>query len=69
MAIGGFNGNGGELSLAAVRSATSRAGDIHYYIAGGGAPAARAAARRSGELERDHELGRVALHARRRSAA
>jgi hypothetical protein len=35
MAIGGFNGNGGELSLAAFIRYV-RAGDIHYFIAAGG---------------------------------
>ena len=35
MALGGFNGNGGELSLASfIRYA--RAGEIHYFIADGG---------------------------------
>ena len=41
MAIGGFNGNGGQLSLARFIRYV-RAGEIHYYIAtgagGGGAP-------------------------------
>ena len=35
MAIGGFDGNGGELSLAQFIRYV-RAGEIHYYIAGGG---------------------------------
>ena len=35
MAIGGFNNNGGELSLAQFVSYV-KAGDIHYYIAAGG---------------------------------
>jgi 4-amino-4-deoxy-L-arabinose transferase-like glycosyltransferase len=35
MALGGFNGNGGDLSLARF-IAYVRAGDIHYFIAGGG---------------------------------
>ncbi len=34
MAIGGFNGNGGNLSLAAFEQYVND-GDIHYYIAGG----------------------------------
>jgi 4-amino-4-deoxy-L-arabinose transferase-like glycosyltransferase len=34
MAIGGFNGNGGNLSLSAFE-AYVKDGDIHYYIAGG----------------------------------
>jgi hypothetical protein len=39
MAIGGFNGQGGNLSLAAFESYVAH-GDIHYYIAGssGGGP-------------------------------
>jgi len=41
MAIGGFNGQGGNLSLAAFEQYVAK-GDIHYYIAsgggGGGAP-------------------------------
>ncbi|MGP0030303.1 MAG: ArnT family glycosyltransferase [Acidimicrobiales bacterium] len=39
MAIGGFNGHGGDLSLAAFEADVAR-GDIHYYIAGdaGGGP-------------------------------
>ncbi len=35
MAIGGFNGQGGRLSLSAFERYVSR-GEIHYYIAGGG---------------------------------
>ena len=35
MALGGFNGNGGDLRLARF-IAYVRAGDIHYFIAGGG---------------------------------
>jgi hypothetical protein len=35
MAIGGFNGQGGNLSLAQFERYVA-AGDIHYYIAGGG---------------------------------
>ena len=35
MAIGGFNGNGGELTLAQFKAYVRR-GEIHYYIAGGG---------------------------------
>jgi hypothetical protein len=35
MAIGGFSGQGGNLSLAQFE-AYVKAGDIHYYIAGGG---------------------------------
>jgi 4-amino-4-deoxy-L-arabinose transferase-like glycosyltransferase len=35
MALGGFNGNGGQLSLARF-IAYVRVGDIHYFIAGGG---------------------------------
>jgi hypothetical protein len=35
MAIGGFNGQGGDLTLAAFKSYVAR-GDIHYFIAGGG---------------------------------
>jgi hypothetical protein len=35
MAIGGFNNNGGELSLAQFIRYV-RAGDIHYYLASGG---------------------------------
>jgi 4-amino-4-deoxy-L-arabinose transferase-like glycosyltransferase len=35
MAIGGFNGQGGNLSLAQFE-AYVKAGDVHYYIAGGG---------------------------------
>jgi hypothetical protein len=35
MALGGFNGNGGDLSLARV-IAYVRAGEVHYFIAGGG---------------------------------
>ncbi|HEX3690354.1 MAG TPA: glycosyltransferase family 39 protein [Solirubrobacteraceae bacterium] len=35
MAIGGFNGQGGELTLAQFES-YAKAGDIHYYIASGG---------------------------------
>ena len=35
MAIGGFNGQGGNLSLAAFERYVSK-GDIHYYIASGG---------------------------------
>jgi 4-amino-4-deoxy-L-arabinose transferase-like glycosyltransferase len=34
MAIGGFNGEGGRLSLAAFESYV-RAGDVHYYMGGG----------------------------------
>jgi hypothetical protein len=39
MAIGGFNGEGGHLTLAAFE-AYVKAGDIHYYIGGssGGGP-------------------------------
>jgi hypothetical protein len=36
MAIGGFNGNGGDLGLARFIRYV-RAGEIHYYIAGAGA--------------------------------
>ena len=43
MALGGFNGNGGELSLASFISYV-RAGEIHYFIgAGGGGPGGGAA--------------------------
>jgi hypothetical protein len=35
MALGGFNGNGGDLSLASFIHYV-RAGEIHYFIAGGG---------------------------------
>jgi hypothetical protein len=35
MALGGFNGNGGNLSLASFIAYVD-AGDIHYFIAGGG---------------------------------
>jgi hypothetical protein len=35
MAIGGFNGNGGNLTLAQFK-AYVLAGDIHYFIASGG---------------------------------
>jgi hypothetical protein len=35
MALGGFNGNGGELSLASFISYV-RAGEIHYFVAAGG---------------------------------
>ena len=35
MAIGGFSGQGGELSLAQFESYV-KAGDIHYYLASGG---------------------------------
>jgi len=35
MAIGGFNGQGGNLSLAQFE-AYVKAGDIHYYIGSGG---------------------------------
>jgi hypothetical protein len=41
MAIGGFNNNGGELSLAQFIRYV-RAGDIHYYLASGGGPSASA---------------------------
>ena len=41
MAIGGFNNNGGELSLTQFIRYV-RAGDIHYYIASGGGPSASA---------------------------
>jgi hypothetical protein len=42
MAIGGFSGEGGELTLAQFQSYV-KAGDIHYYIAsGGGGPGGRA---------------------------
>jgi hypothetical protein len=44
MAIGGFNNNGGELSLAQFIRYV-HAGDIHYYIATGGAPSASATSR------------------------
>jgi hypothetical protein len=37
MAIGGFNGNGGELSLAAFEAYVAQ-GDIHYLVASGGGP-------------------------------
>jgi len=38
MAIGGFNNNGGDLSLSAFEQYVAK-GEIHYYIAsGGGAP-------------------------------
>ena len=36
MAIGGFNGQGGNLSLAAFKPYVA-AGEIHYYIGGAGA--------------------------------
>jgi 4-amino-4-deoxy-L-arabinose transferase-like glycosyltransferase len=36
MAIGGFNGNGGDLTLAQFERYV-KAGEVHYYIAGGGA--------------------------------
>ena len=36
MAIGGFSGQGGELTLAQFQS-YAKAGDIHYYSASGGA--------------------------------
>jgi 4-amino-4-deoxy-L-arabinose transferase-like glycosyltransferase len=35
MAIGGFNGNGGDLTLSQFKQYVAR-GEIHYYIAGGG---------------------------------
>ncbi len=42
MAIGGFSGEGGQLTLAQFQSYV-KAGDIHYYIAsGGGGPGGRA---------------------------
>jgi hypothetical protein len=41
MAIGGFNNNGGKLSLAQFIRYV-RAGDIHYYIASGAGPSASA---------------------------
>jgi 4-amino-4-deoxy-L-arabinose transferase-like glycosyltransferase len=37
MAIGGFNNNGGNLSLSAFERYVAR-GEIHYYIPGGGGP-------------------------------
>jgi hypothetical protein len=35
MAIGGFNGNGGELTLSQFEQDVAK-GDIHYYIVSGG---------------------------------
>jgi hypothetical protein len=35
MAIGGFNGQGGNISLATFQSYVAK-GDIHYFIASGG---------------------------------
>ena len=66
MAIGGFNNNGGELSLAQFIRYV-RAGDIHYYIASAAPAAARPAARRG--TSAISELGRSRTTARRRSAA
>ncbi len=42
MAIGGFSGQGGNSRLAQFESYV-KAGDIHYYIASGGAGGGRAA--------------------------
>jgi 4-amino-4-deoxy-L-arabinose transferase-like glycosyltransferase len=50
MAIGGFNNNGGLLSLAQFIRYV-RAGDIHYYVAsGGGGPAGGQASSTTGEI-------------------
>ena len=56
MAIGGFNNNGGELSLAQFIRYV-RAGDIHYFIASGGGGGQG----RIGRHEPDLRLGPVAL--------
>ena len=58
MAIGGFSGQGGNLSLAQFE-AYVKAGDIHYYIASGAVAAASAAA----------PVGPAAARARARSPA
>jgi 4-amino-4-deoxy-L-arabinose transferase-like glycosyltransferase len=36
MAIGGFNGNGGEETLSQFKQYVAKGGEIHYYVAGGG---------------------------------
>jgi len=50
MAIGGFNGEGGNISLATFKSYVA-AGDIHYFLssgtAGGGAPGGAGGSRNS----------------------
>ncbi len=57
MAIGGFNGNGGDLTLAQFERYV-RSGEVHYFIASTGGRRPGGCRRR----RRDHELGREALH-------
>ena len=57
MAIGGFSGEGGQLTLAQFESYV-KAGDIHYYIASGGGGGPGGGARL---VERHHHLGQGPL--------
>ncbi len=61
MAIGGFNGEGGNITLAQFEALVNK-GDIHYFIASGGSGGAGGPGRDDELRLRHHELGRSALH-------
>ena len=70
MAIGGFNGTDPAPTLAQFEKYVAE-GKIHYFIAVGGAASAEAAAAGGSgdDASADHRMGRVTLHAPRRSPA
>ena len=61
MAIGGFNGEGGNISLATFESYVAK-GDIHYFISSGGGGGAPGAGWRREQRLGHHQLGREPLH-------